>query len=192
MSTTMEQYLQAWTRLARLADAVPEPAWDAPSPCADWTARQLAGHLVDGARQVQALLRRRPPLVPVTDPTALAGLAGDNPRAALRDAAGTVKETVADLDPDHPISTPHGPLPAEQVLAMALIEPVVHAWDLARATKQPVVLDDEAVATLLVGVEQVGDQLAATGMYANALRVPDHAPPTERLLAALGRHDPRR
>ncbi|MDN5933059.1 MAG: maleylpyruvate isomerase N-terminal domain-containing protein, partial [Pseudonocardia sp.] len=87
MSTTMEQYLQAWTRLARLADAVPEPAWDAPSPCADWTARQLAGHLVDGARQVQALLQRRPPLVPVTDPTALAGLAGDNPRAALRDAA---------------------------------------------------------------------------------------------------------
>lgn len=75
----------------------------------------------------------------------------------------------------------------QQVLTMALIEPVTHGWDLAVATGQPVTFAEDAVITLLAGVQQLGDQLAETGMYAPARPVSDQAPPLERLMAALGR-----
>jgi uncharacterized protein (TIGR03086 family) len=76
-----------------------------------------------------------------------------------------------------------------QLFAVAVIEPVVHAWDLATATAtgQRVVLDERTVEALLVGAEQLGGQLAATGMYSAAVPVPADAPPLRRLLAALGR-----
>lgn len=69
MSSTGEQYLQVWARLADLAAGVPPADWEIPSPCTDWSARQLSGHLVDGQRKVRALLTGRGPLTP-----------GDRPR----------------------------------------------------------------------------------------------------------------
>jgi hypothetical protein len=55
------------------------------------------------------------------------------------------------------------------------------------ATGRRVVLDERTVEALLVGVEQLGGQLAATGMYSAAVPVPADASPLRRLLAALGR-----
>lgn len=186
MTSAGEQYAVAWARLGELAAEIADPAWDAPSPCGEWNARQVAGHLVDGERQVRALLEARPPLTPVTDPAVLAELGAD-PARALRDAAQRVRTTVGALDPDASVETPHGRLGVEQFLSMALIEPVVHGWDLSTATGRPLALDDEAVAALLDGVERLGDRLAATGMYAPALPVRDDASPIERLRAAVGR-----
>ena len=186
MTSAGEQYVAAWARLGELAAETPGPAWDEPSPCAGWNARQVAGHLVDGERQVRALLGARTPLAPVTDPAVLAELGVDSV-AALREAAQRVRTTVEALDPDASVETPHGRLGVEQFLFMALIEPVVHGWDLSTATGRPLTLDDEAVAMLLDGIERLGHQLAATGMYAPALPVRNDASPVERLLAAVGR-----
>ena len=186
MTSAREQYARAWARLTGLAAEVEGPAWDAPSPCGEWNARQVAGHLIDGERQVRALLEARTPLAPVTDPAVLAELGAD-PAGAVRDAAERVRTTVDALDPSTPVETPHGRLGVEQFLAMALIEPVVHGWDLSAATGRPLALDEGAVAVLLDGVERLGGRLAATGMYAPALPVRDDASPVVRLLAALGR-----
>lgn len=114
-------------------------------------------------------------------------VAGQDPAAALQAAAAQVRSTLTTLDPLRVVETPRGPLPVEQLLAMALIEPVVHGWDLAVATGQPGTLDLELTVALLPGVQQLGGQLAATGMYAQALPVADGATQAERLLAALGR-----
>ena len=186
MTSAREQYARAWGGLAGLAAEVPDPAWDAPSPCDGWNARQVAGHLLDGERQVRALLEARTPLAPVTDPAVLAELGAD-PAGAVCDAAGRVRTTVDALDASIPVETPHGRLGVDQFLAMALIEPVVHGWDLSAATGRPLAPDEEAVAALLDGVERLGGRLAATGMYAPAVPVGDDASPVERLLAALGR-----
>jgi uncharacterized protein (TIGR03086 family) len=186
VASASEQYVTAWVRLAGLAAEIPGPAWDAPSPCGAWNARQVAGHLLDGERQVRAMLEARTPPAPVTDPAVLAEL-GTDPVGDLRDAAERVRTTVDALDPSASIATPHGGLGVDQFLAMALIEPVVHGWDLSAATGRPLALDEEAVAVLLDGVERLGGRLAATGMYAPAVPVRDDASPVVRLLAALGR-----
>lgn len=173
--------------MEQTAAAPQSQTWGRRSPCPAWTARQLAGHLVDGHRQVQALLDGQETVTPTTDPSRLSRLAGQDPARALQAAAAHVRSTLTGLDPLRVVETPRGPLPVEQLLAMALIEPVVHGWDLAVATGQPGTLDSELTAALLPGVQQLGGELAASGMYSQALPVADGATQAEQLLAALGR-----
>jgi hypothetical protein len=50
------RYPGALDRVGAVVDAVPAERWDAATPCAGWSARQLVGHLVDGQGQVLAML----------------------------------------------------------------------------------------------------------------------------------------
>lgn len=175
MNAAFRHYRRACDLIDQVAAAAPDETWDLPSPCTAWNARQVAGHLVDGYRQVHALLSGEAPIMPTGESSALSRLAGQ------------VLAALPGLDPDAVVATPRGPLPAEQLMGMALIEPVVHGWDLAVATGQPGTLDPELTAVLLPAVEQLGGQLAATGMYVHALPVADDATDAQRLLAALGR-----
>ena len=153
----------------------------------EWTARQVAGHLIDGYDQVRALLRHDPAPTSITDPGVLAQLAGRHPAAALDAIAAAVVADIADLDPTAVVLTPRGHLTVEQAMTIALIEPVIHAWDLGQALGRPVPLDPEATHILLAGVTQLGNQLAATGMYAPAWPSTAAEPDDHRLLAAVGR-----
>lgn len=122
-------------------------------------------------------------------PVHLDQCAGTDPGAPAQSAADSIVSLAELFDAGRAVSTPRGNVPMSQLLAVAVIEPVVLAWDLATATAtgQRVVLDERTVEALLVGVEQLGGQLAATGMYSAAVPVPADASPLRRLLAALGR-----
>ncbi len=89
------------------------------------------------------------------------------------------------------MDTPLGTRTVDEVLAVAVVEPLVHAWDLATAAGQTARLDPETVTATLSAVEALAGQLAATGMYAAALPAPSDSSPQDRLLAALGRHPTR-
>ena len=188
MTASREIYLAALDRLSAVVDAVPVGGWDVPTPCSDWSARQLLGHLIDGQRQVQAMATGADPLPPVTDPAALECLAGSDPAAAWYGACQHITRALAGIAPDTSVASPLGPQTVDRLLGIALIEPVVHAWDLATATGQAADLDPDAVNALLPGVLALGDQLQATGMYQAPISVPDDVVPQDRLLATLGRH----
>jgi uncharacterized protein (TIGR03086 family) len=171
--------------------AVPADDWDVPTPCPDWSARQLLGHLIDGQRQVLAMATGNGPQPPVTDPAALASLGGSDPGAAWLEVHQHATRALAGIAPNTSVATPLGAQTVDELLGIALIEPVVHAWDLAAATGQAAHLDTDAVRALLPGVLALGDQLQATGMYRAPINLPNDAPPQDQLLAALGRHPQR-
>lgn len=187
MTTARDLYLRTLDRASAVVGAVPPDRWDVPTPCPNWSARQLLGHLIAGQQQVLAMAVGDGPPPPVTDRKALAALAGPDPIAAWRRTCEVGAPALASIAPTTEIATPLGHQTVEQLLGIALIEPVVHTWDLAVATGQAAALDAEVVEALLPGVLALGDQLQATGMYQPALTVPDDAPAPDRLLAALGR-----
>src|SRR2546421_403144 len=47
MSEIIERYERVTTRFTDRVRAVPAEAWDNQSPCADWTARGVVGHLTE-------------------------------------------------------------------------------------------------------------------------------------------------
>jgi uncharacterized protein (TIGR03086 family) len=187
MTTALELYLRALDRASAVVDAVPADRWDVSTTCPDWSARQLLGHLIDGQRQILAMVTGDGSRPPVTDPQALGALTVPDPTASWQRAHQETSAALADITPAAEVPTPLGPQTVEQILGIILIEPVVHTWDLATATGQAVPLDAEAVHTLLPGVLALGDQFHATGMYRPPVTVPEGASAQDRLLAALGR-----
>ena len=187
MHSALQRYLTELDQVTRVVEGTPADRCNAPTPCPDWSARQLLGHLVDGQRHVVALATWGGPRAPVTDPAALGRLPGPDPRDGWRRARADTTAELARVSPGSLVPTPFGEQPVEQVSGLALIEPLVHGWDLAVATGQDVVLDTDAVAATWPTVLALGDRLAATGMYRPARPVPDGASDAERLLAVLGR-----
>src|SRR5690349_6484789 len=68
-----------------LVAGVEPDQWNAPTPCADWTVRDLVNHLVHGHRAFAAIVRDEP----VPGP---ADHLGEDPVGAYRDSAADLTE----------------------------------------------------------------------------------------------------
>ncbi|MFD9537357.1 TIGR03086 family metal-binding protein [Streptomyces sp. NPDC060010] len=184
MNQTAARYQRVLAGVSDVVSRIPGDRWNAPSPCTQWTALHVLGHLVDGQHQIAALITGQGPREPLKDPVAAAG--GD-PAATWAATTRHMDGLLAAVDPAAVVPSHHGDVTVEAVLGTAVIEPLIHAWDLAQAADLAVSLDEEAVATCLAVIAPMADQFAATGMYAPARAAGTNAPPQQRLLALLGR-----
>lgn len=154
--------------------------WDAPSPVAGWSARDVVGHLTEwfppflaGGAGIE--LPRAGGSDPVADWTAQA----DAVQALLDDpaTAGVV------------LSNPHiGEMPLPDAINNIYTSDVfMHTWDLARAGGLDDRLDPDFCAQLLGGMEQMDEILRSSGQYGPQVPVPPDASPQERLIGFIGR-----
>jgi uncharacterized protein (TIGR03086 family) len=187
MSSPLELYLRALDGFTAVVERAPADGWDTRSPCPEWTARQLVGHVIDAGRQVTAMLSRQGLKPPVTDVTDLDLLAGSDPAVNWRRSRQDTVAALANVDLDVAVTTTLDIHTVGDVLATVVIEPLVHAWDLAVVSGQQVQLDAEAAQVTLPAVNVLGGRLAVTGMYQPPIPVLPTASPQDQLLAALGR-----
>ncbi len=82
-----------------------------------------------------------------------------------------------------------GAMPATLALRIALMEAVVHAWDLAKATDQKHGIDPMVAAAMLSGLRQTitDDQRGPGKLFEPEVAVAEDAPVEEQLVAFLGR-----
>ena len=187
MSTARDRWLRALDRVDGIVAAVGPGDRPLATPCPAWDVHALVGHLVDGQAQVAAMLRSAPVPAPTTDPGGLARRAGPDPAAAWRRARPESAAALADVDDDAVVPTPMGEVPVPVLLDTAVVEPLLHGWDLATALGVATDLDPETAEVTLAGVRALGPRLAATGMYAAALPLHDGMSAQEQLLAQTGR-----
>lgn len=187
MSTARDRWLRALDRVDGIVAAARPGDWPLATPCPAWDVHALVGHLVDGQAQVAAMLRSAPVPIPTTDPGGLARRADPDPAAAWRRARRESAAALADVDDDAVVPTPMGEVPVPVLLDTAVVEPLLHGWDLATALGVATDLDPETAEVTLAGVRALGPRLAATGMYAAALPLHDGMSAQEQLLALTGR-----
>ncbi|MTD15056.1 TIGR03086 family protein [Nakamurella sp. YIM 132087] len=162
-------------RLAGLLPAISDDQLDAPTPCGDWTVRDVLQHAVELTGAFTAAAVKKAPDVQ------LDGLPDDwrerLPRQ-LGELAGAWDDPAAW---DGECEAGGVTLPSRIMGVVALDEIVVHGWDLAVSTGQaPDVRDEDAHACL-------GFAANADGVFGPALPVADDAPVLHRLLGATGR-----
>ncbi|QBR93559.1 TIGR03086 family metal-binding protein [Nocardioides euryhalodurans] len=155
--------------------------WDAPSPVAGWTARDVVAHLVDwfpGFLEAGAGIVL-PPADAAADPVG----AWDARRRAVQDVLDDPRTDGAVLADPHVGEVP---------LAVAIdrfytTDVFLHTWDLARASAQDDRLDPEQCAEILAGSEPVEELMRSSGQYGPRVEVPAGASPQDRLLGFIGR-----
>jgi uncharacterized protein (TIGR03086 family) len=180
MNPTATQYADADRPLTALLDAVPAPGWDSPSPCAEWTARDVVGHLIDTQREF--LSSHGVDLGPAPDVAA-------DPASAWRTHAGRVAGALADDDvPARKFECFFGPTTVGAALEQFYIwDMLVHRWDVARAIGADPDLTDLEVDRMQAGADSFGPALYMDGICRPALDVPADADRRTRVLARLGR-----
>lgn len=157
-------------------------SWDAPSPVADWTARDVVRHLTDWFPAFLASgagidLPRGPSVD--EDPVAAWRVHRDGVQALLDDS-----ETA-----DQKLTNPHiGSVPLDTAVDQFYTADVfMHTWDLSRATGQDDRLDPAFCAQLLDGMEQVEEAMRSSGQYGARVEVPADADTQTKLLGFIGR-----
>lgn len=177
---------RATNRFGDLVRTIGPGRWALPTPCDEWTVRDLVNHvtaenlwmppLMSGARIADVGDR--------FDGDVL----GDDPAAAW-DAAAT--QALAALDDTGVMTrTVHlsfGDTPADEYVRQLLADHVVHAWDLARAIDADDHLDDTLVAACAAWFDSVEDTYRRAGAIGPREAVAADAGAQQRLLARFGR-----
>ena len=162
--------------------------WDLPTPCTDWSVRDIVMHLLEVSRMVPRLLQ---------GVTAVGLMAGSGPDRqldltvaldrALTDEL-TAFETAGALDMivHHPGA---GDIPAARLLQFRTTDYLLHSWDIARATGSDELLPDGLVVATWTRMGPMAAVITKIGAYGSGPSgtIPENAPLQQRLLDLTGR-----
>jgi uncharacterized protein (TIGR03086 family) len=181
MSEIEQRYRTVSDGFTARLDGLPDDAWASPTPCTDWTVRDLVAHVVGTQR------------------FALAALEGDEPAdvdadgdlvAQWTDARNAVLANLGDAGRASAMlkSGPFGEQPFESLVGGVICsDTLIHTWDLARATGQDERLDAGAVIASAAFLEPIDDKIRRPGAFSPKLDAPSGADEQTRLICFAGR-----
>jgi uncharacterized protein (TIGR03086 family) len=176
-----KRYTKVAAAFTQRVESVPADAWDNPSPCAGWDARDVVRHLVEWIPPFfssNAGLELPPGPSADADPAGAWRAVDDALQAALDD------RTVASRE----FEMRGARSSIERAIDMFCTGDIlVHTWDLARATGLDETLDPGEVHRLLEGMEPIDEMLRQSGQYGPRVAVPAGADEQTRLIAFVGR-----
>ena len=181
-----EVLTHAHAYLAEVVASVGQSAWGTPTPCSEWTVRQVLNHArVDQQAYGLAITGGRPDSDPFHPADALDG----DPAAELDKVLRQVADAYAGLPADSDqVPTPLGPLPPWIAAGAAAMDAAVHAWDIAVATGQDRPLSPELAEGIRPAADHLVDRLRdAYRVFAPAVEGSRDHDRAEALPAFLGR-----
>ena len=181
MSDNSRYYLKAVHGLDAVVRRTDPTAWANPSPCPDWTAADVVGHNIGMCDMIAGFASGTDSAGPAdgapADPPAAWAASFDALQAAL-DSEGAL-QTVA--------KTPWGEMPVDSFLGFVWVDPLIHTWDLAKATGQAPTMDAGQVERGLKQLIRAGESLVAPGRFSAPLDTDDSMSTLDRFIATSGR-----
>ncbi|HEY5887349.1 MAG TPA: TIGR03086 family metal-binding protein [Acidimicrobiales bacterium] len=181
MSEISERYARRAAAFTDKVAAVPDDGWSAPTPCEEWTARDIVRHVVDSQGMFLGFVGQEMGDLPSVD---------DDPLAAVQAATGRILGDLEDSERaaatfDGFMGTSTFEAGVNQFLAADL---VIHGWDLARATGQDDAVAAQDLAELQEAVKLFPEEaMRGPGAFGPEVEVGDDASDQDKLLAFLGR-----
>ncbi|CAM5353020.1 TIGR03086 family metal-binding protein [Streptomyces abikoensis] len=185
-ATLLTRHKEALGLFTERVHAIRPGQWDEPTPCTEWSVRDLVNHLAVEQLWVPPLLDGSS-IDDVGD--SLDGdQLGDDPVAVWDAAAAAAREAFATPGAlGRTVELSSGPSSARAYCSQMTADAVVHAWDLARAIGADERLPKPLVDLTRKEVEPYAGDLAGTGLFAEPVEPPSGADEQTRLLALLGR-----
>lgn len=172
----------------RLVENIASRQWDAPTPCSEWTVRDLLAHVVGMNLVFAAMLAgKRPP------PSAADVLGGDPAGAYARSAQLLLDAFGVPGVLEQSFQSPMGTATGLERLQIRNYDLLAHLWDLAQATGQQLENDPVLQASAQQALEFAGGQLAGVnraGRFAPPQPISGTAAALDQLAAFLGRPVP--
>ena len=167
---------------ATVIAAITPDRYDAPTPCADWSVRNLLSHLTGGTYASAEWVRNGE----MPGHRDAGHVMPDDPAAEYREGARLLRDAFAEPGvPERTYKTPMGEMPGVFLVELRFNETLMHAWDLARATGQSTAFDADLVAASRAFFERA--PRFEGGPFAAPREAPESATAADRLAAFAGR-----
>jgi len=172
----------------RVVEGIEPSQLDNPSPCDEWTVRDVLNHITAGSTMFAVCVRDGL----ISDEQLGEIMAGDNLGTDYKGAFRTASAAALDAF-DAPgaaekmVNLPFGEMPAGVAINIAIFDVATHTWDLAKGTGQTMQLDPEVLAAAYELAQQMIPNMRAGGMVADEVIVAADAPLQDRLVALTGR-----
>jgi uncharacterized protein (TIGR03086 family) len=172
----------------RIVEQINDGDLDRPTPCTEWTVRQLLNHLIGTLHLGRSLLEDAPP--------AVAMMPGGLPADDLLDGDAAkayrlgVEALLAAAQPDtlaRVHTTPLGDMPGELLGGFTTLDVAVHGWDLATAIGTEADLDDALADEILAFAHRTLTDEMRAPRIGPEIAVGESTSTTDRLVAFLGR-----
>jgi uncharacterized protein (TIGR03086 family) len=175
MSENSDKYRRAVDGLSRVVDAVPDDGWSAPSPCEQWTARDVLRHVVGGMHHVAGNGGAAPSV-------------DDDPAGAFAKARDAALGSLTDERLATNVQSPMGEIPLDQLLQRFMTpDTLVHTWDVATAAGIDVTLDPQLVDETYQAMLPLDDMIRTAGVFGPKVEPPEGADMQVRLMCFTGR-----
>ena len=181
MDEITERYERVTQRFTDLVRGAAPNTWDNPSPCEDWTARDVVDHLTTWITEFFGAQGVRFPDVPS---------AQDDPVGAWETVRATISDALADpVLAAQEVATPFSTQSLAETVDMIVTGDVfTHTWDLARATGQDDTLDPDQLRRMVDSIGAMPEEvMRSDGMFGPPIDVPDDADDQTKYLAYVGR-----
>lgn len=181
LTTLYHRTVESW---AARVNAVGDDQWDEPTPCAGWTVRDLANHVVGEDRWTPPLLAGS--TIDDVGDRFDGDLLGDDPIGSALAAARGAAESVARALPEDPVvHLSYGDESAAEYVRQLAADHLVHGWDIAVSTGGDRRLDPHLVAEVAAWFSGREDLYRAAGIIGPRAGAAGDA--QGELLAAFGR-----
>lgn len=182
MSQNLRNFSAAVFGFDAVVQRMPADAWDKPSACEGWSARDLLQHqcaVLNGVAQVARTRAMAAPKAPedVSDPVATWNECRDAVLAAL-DAPDTLN-TQGPFWFDAPT--------VDALIGIVAWDPLAHSWDLAQTCGMEACLNETVAQATLDTILPMQGMLEETDRIGAPVEVPADASAGDRFLAATGR-----
>jgi uncharacterized protein (TIGR03086 family) len=168
-----------------LIDRIAADQWTAPTPCTDWSVRDVVDHLV-GMNLVFVAMFEESPM-----PARGADRLGADPAGAYRRSAAALQAAAARPGVlERSQATALGVATGADRLRWRIVDLLAHGWDLVQATGVAADVPDDLVEQALAFARAQLPGQPRAGRFADPQPVRDDAPAIDRLAAFTGRPVP--
>jgi uncharacterized protein (TIGR03086 family) len=183
---TPEAHQRTCVRFGELVATVAPDQWDLPTPCAEWTVRQLVNHVTAEDLWTVPLVAGR--TIDEVGSAYDGDVLGDQPITAHHDAADAARAAVADVeDVAGVVHLSFGDTPVGEYLAQLAADHLIHGWDLAQAIGADDRMDPDLVAACGSWFDTVEAMYRDAGVVGPRPSVDTDADAQTTLLARFGR-----
>jgi uncharacterized protein (TIGR03086 family) len=183
MSENADKYRRAVAGFSAVVDQLPADKWSAQSPCPDWTAKHVVGHVIGGAQMISATKTGDTPNFDPLD------AAGDDPAASYAAAREAALDTLTDEHLNKTVQSPMGEMPLDQMIGMILTNDVlIHTWDLAKTAGMDITLDPQLVEDAYNGLQPVDAMIRQPNIFGPKIEPPADADMQTKLICFTGRN----
>jgi uncharacterized protein (TIGR03086 family) len=173
--------VQAWNDRV---DAVPAGAWSDPTPCADWSVRELVNHVTYENKWAVPLFAGSS-IEDVGDQFEGDLLGDDAAASSLAAAQDAVAAAATRIPQGGTVALSFGDTPVDEYVTQIAADHLVHGWDLAAATGGDRRFDADVVAAIAAWFADVEELYRGAGAIGPA--ADKTGDPQDDLIASFGR-----